>query len=174
MQKQLKFLLMSCHSELGFTQKTTREEPSRYSEHFPLHLNPLHPNISMDTLHTVFCTFPVVLTRRICLTFWSFLNWWSFLVFSWPLHSRVILWGEIRCQSLIGVKGLCGHVNSSAFVTGSGNCRVVICGGVCIINWPLPLGGFQGKYRQIEKLWVNGVLKSPKRQKVDQLAIYKV
>ena len=98
----------------------------------------------------------------------------SCILMTFTFDSRVILWGEIRCQSLVGVKGLCGHVNSSAFVTGSGNCRVVICGGVCIINWPLPLGGFQGKYRQIEKLWVNGVLKSPKRQKVDQLAIYKV
>ena len=31
-------------------------------------LNPLHPNISVDILHTVLCTFPKVLTRRICLT----------------------------------------------------------------------------------------------------------
>ena len=169
MQKQLKFLLMSCHSELGFTQKITREEPSRYSEHFPLDLNPLHSNISIDTLYTVFCTFPVVLTRRICFNILELFKLViiSCILMTFTFDSRVILWGEIRCQSLIGVKGLCGHVNSSAFVTGSGNCRVVICGGVCIINWPLPLGGFQGKYRQIEKLWINGVLKSPKRQKVD-------
>ena len=31
-------------------------------------LNPFHPNISMHILHTVLCTFPKVLTRRICLT----------------------------------------------------------------------------------------------------------
>ena len=31
-------------------------------------LNPLHPNISMLTLHTVLWTFPRVLTRKICLT----------------------------------------------------------------------------------------------------------
>ena len=31
-------------------------------------LNPLRPNISMHTLHTVLWTFPRVLTRKICLT----------------------------------------------------------------------------------------------------------
>ena len=30
--------------------------------------NPLHPNISIDILHTLFYTFPLVLIRRICLT----------------------------------------------------------------------------------------------------------
>ena len=30
--------------------------------------NPLHPNISIDILHTVLYTFPLVLIRRICLT----------------------------------------------------------------------------------------------------------
>ena len=30
--------------------------------------NPLHPIISMHISHTVFCTFPKVLTRRICLS----------------------------------------------------------------------------------------------------------
>ena len=37
--------------------------------------NPLHPNISIHILHTDLSTFPVVLTRRICLTIFSFLNW---------------------------------------------------------------------------------------------------
>ena len=36
--------------------------------------NPLHPNISMHILHTVLYTFPVVLTRRICLTIKGFLS----------------------------------------------------------------------------------------------------
>ena len=44
--------------------------------------NPLHPSISMQILHTVLYTFPVVLTRRICLTIKGFLSGWSFHVFS--------------------------------------------------------------------------------------------
>ena len=36
--------------------------------------NPLHPIISMHILHTVLYTFPVVLTRRICLTIKGFLS----------------------------------------------------------------------------------------------------
>ena len=43
--------------------------------------NPLHPNISMHILHTVLCTFPKVLRRRICLTIRTFFSWWSFPVF---------------------------------------------------------------------------------------------
>ena len=35
-------------------------------------LNPLHPKISMHILHTVLYTFPLVLTRRICLKIKSF------------------------------------------------------------------------------------------------------
>ena len=34
--------------------------------------NPLHPNISIFILHTVLCTFTMVLTRRICRTIESF------------------------------------------------------------------------------------------------------
>ena len=37
-------------------------------------LHPLYPNISKHILHTVFCTFSKVLTRRICLTIRSFLS----------------------------------------------------------------------------------------------------
>ena len=37
--------------------------------------NPLHPNISIHILHTDLSSFPVGLTRRICLTIFSFLNW---------------------------------------------------------------------------------------------------
>ena len=33
---------------------------------------------------TVLCTFPKMLTRRICLTIKSFFTWWSFPLFSWP------------------------------------------------------------------------------------------
>ena len=35
-------------------------------------LDPLHPKISMHILHTVLYTFPLVLTRRICLKIKSF------------------------------------------------------------------------------------------------------
>ena len=44
----------------------------------------LHPNISIHFLHTVLYTFPMVLTKRICLTIKSFFSWWSFPLFSWP------------------------------------------------------------------------------------------
>ena len=53
-------------------------------------LNPLHPIISMYILHTVLCTFPKVLTRRI-----SFNNLWlviiSFILVTLMFDSGVIL-----------------------------------------------------------------------------------
>ena len=47
-------------------------------------VNPLHPNISMHLLHTVFHAFFKVLTRRICLTIKSFSGWFSFALFLSP------------------------------------------------------------------------------------------
>ena len=44
-------------------------------------INPLHPNISIDVLHTVLYAFPKVLIRRICLTIKSFLILQSFPFF---------------------------------------------------------------------------------------------
>ena len=41
---------------------------------FTYPVNPLQPNISMQTLYTIVYTFPKVLTRRICLTIKSFLS----------------------------------------------------------------------------------------------------
>ena len=41
-----------------------------FSVHF---INPLHPNISMQFLHTVLYTFPKMLTRRRCLIIKSYL-----------------------------------------------------------------------------------------------------
>ena len=38
------------------------------------YVHPLHPYISMQVLHTVIYTFPIVLVRRICLTVKSFLS----------------------------------------------------------------------------------------------------
>ena len=46
-------------------------------------INPLHPKISMHILHTVFYTFPQVLTRRFCRTIKSSCTCWSFPLFSW-------------------------------------------------------------------------------------------
>ena len=37
-------------------------------------VNPLHPNISIHFLHTVLYTFPMILTKRICLTIKSFFS----------------------------------------------------------------------------------------------------
>ena len=38
-------------------------------------LTPLHPNISIHFLHTVPCTFPMALTKRICFTIKSVFSW---------------------------------------------------------------------------------------------------
>ena len=45
-----------------------------------------HPNIGIHFLHNDLSTFPVLMTGRICLTIRSFLNWWSFSLFSSSLH----------------------------------------------------------------------------------------
>ena len=37
--------------------------------------NPLPPNISVHILHTVFYTFPKVLTKRICLSIKRIFSW---------------------------------------------------------------------------------------------------
>ena len=44
----------------------------QFAQIWKLQMNPKHPNISMDILHTVPYTVPKVLTRRICLTIKSF------------------------------------------------------------------------------------------------------
>ena len=45
--------------------------------------NPEHLKLSMHIFHTVLYTFPMVLTRRICLKKQE-LSWWSFPLLSWP------------------------------------------------------------------------------------------
>ena len=55
----------------------------------------------MHILHTVLYKFPGMLLRRICLTIKNFSIWWLFIFFL-----GVILWGQIRSWSLLGVKGL--------------------------------------------------------------------
>ena len=57
-------------------------------------INPLHPDISMHTLHTILNilnTFPYVLAGRICLTVKRF-----FILITLMFDSGVILKGEIR------------------------------------------------------------------------------
>ena len=46
-------------------------------------VNPLHPDISMNFLHTVLCTLSKVPTERICLTIKRFFRWLSYSLFSW-------------------------------------------------------------------------------------------
>ena len=71
-------------------------------------IDPWHPNISLHILHSVLCTFPLLLTRRIWWPINSFFGWWSFLVFMWPqwCDSGTILWGEFTCWSLLQAKEL--------------------------------------------------------------------
>ena len=52
-------------------KKKTKKKNTRIINSPP---NPLHPSISVQILHTVLYTFPVVLTRRICLTIKGFLS----------------------------------------------------------------------------------------------------
>ena len=57
-------------------------------------INPLHPNINMHILHTVFYKFPKMVIRRICLSCWDhFLN---ILVVYVCDSGMQILKGEIR------------------------------------------------------------------------------
>ena len=67
-------------------------------------INPLHPNISMQILHTVLYTFPEVLTRG---TVFKNQELYKLVIISLILvtlmfDSGVILLGEIRCWSLLG------------------------------------------------------------------------
>ena len=45
-------------------------------------INPLHPNISMQILLTVLCTYPIVLSREIDLSIRGSFTYWSFSLFS--------------------------------------------------------------------------------------------
>ena len=60
-----------------------------------------NPNISVHFLHTVLYTFPIVLTKRICLTIKSFFSWWSIPLSSILMTSifvlGLILIREISC-----------------------------------------------------------------------------
>ena len=79
----------------------------------------LHPNISMNILHTVPDTFLKVLTRRICLAIRGSISWWSFPVFLLPqsvIQGGGGVWlGEIRYESLFRVKELTNHPQKESF-----------------------------------------------------------
>ena len=75
-------MLRVCDTTISYS--TTKPKICRSSHSYPI--NSFHLYISIQILLTVFSTFPKVLTGRMCLTIGSFLNWWSFPLFSWPLH----------------------------------------------------------------------------------------
>ena len=52
------------------------------------HLTDCHPNISRDILDTVLYTFPMVLTRRICVAIKSFLMVGDHLLYSFDIGGR--------------------------------------------------------------------------------------
>ena len=56
------------------TQKKNKTKKNKNTRIINSPPNPLHPSISMQILHTVLYTFPVVLTRRIFLTIKGFLS----------------------------------------------------------------------------------------------------
>ena len=60
----------------------TSEKQQNSSIHFLSICELFHPNISIHILCIVFYTFPLVLTRRICLPIRSLSSWWSFPLFS--------------------------------------------------------------------------------------------
>ena len=59
-------------------------EISRFKTENSFIVKPWHLSVSIHILYTVLQTFPLVLTRRICLTINSFFSWWSFPVFLCP------------------------------------------------------------------------------------------
>ena len=74
-----------------------------YSQAF----NHLHPKTSMHNLHIVLYTFPKVLTGRNLFANQKIPTLVTILciLITWVCNSGFILLGEIRCQSLLGLKG---------------------------------------------------------------------
>ena len=67
-------------------------------------VNPLHPNISMQILHTVLYTFPEVCVFKNQELYKLVII--SLILVTLMFDSGVILWGEIRSWSLLMVEGL--------------------------------------------------------------------
>ena len=90
-----------------------------------LAFNPLHPNISVNILHTVLCTSPKVLMKRIFLTIKCFFSQWPLPLPSLPncVIKGMMLLGQIICQSpsLSGVKGFSGYLQWSRWRRISGS-----------------------------------------------------
>ena len=73
----------------------------------PEKFNPLHPVISMQVLHTVHYTFPLLLIKEnLCSNNQELLEFEivSFILMTLMCDSGVILLGEIRCWSHVEVK----------------------------------------------------------------------
>ena len=66
-------------------------------------VNPLSPDINMHILLSVLHTFLMVLGGRICTNIKTFHGWWSlpFVLVTCMLDQVGILWGKIRCLSLL-------------------------------------------------------------------------
>ena len=86
----------------------------RLSDLFPLFkvsLNPLHPNISLHILHTILYVFRSIERENLFNNqelLWMVIAF--FILVTLRCDSGMILWGEIRCESLLGVKGpFSGH-----------------------------------------------------------------
>lgn len=83
--------------ELPSTEQKEEFVPKSYGL-FSSFINPVNPNIVINILPTVLYTLPKMLTRRICST----TELGDHVLYS--RDSGVILQGEFRCWSLIGIK----------------------------------------------------------------------
>ena len=90
MMNQICLLFLFVNYSLEEKGKRNKESHSQFHSRYCS--KPLNPSISMHILHTVLCTFLVVLVMRICWT-----NQVSFPFFSWPL----CLTEHCRCKNNI-------------------------------------------------------------------------
>ena len=108
---------------------------------FMLLTHPSHPNISMHILHTVLYTFPMVLTRRLCVIITSVFGWWSFLWSMWPKCVIQVfnLWNNllkrhlsnttcITCRSKLNTNHICDIWISSIFQKLLNNIQLALTG----------------------------------------------
>ena len=85
------------------TNNSLGKKKSVFGQNEQRNFNPLHHKISMDILHSVFYTLPKVLDKEILVDNQDLLY---LLIMTLMFDLGVILQGEIRCWSLLGVKGL--------------------------------------------------------------------
>ena len=96
----------------------------------PPQLNPLHPNISIHILHTVFHTLPNVLRRRICRTIKSFFSWGSL---SWSLWPQYLIHGWYCKEKLDGSDQ--DRDCLKAFLFNLIQMTRILLSSVCYISW---------------------------------------